>query len=139
MNILKLVLVVAVGAGAFNYWRQHSSPGLQTGSHSSANGFVALPPVQGQNPSTVLVIAAEDCPEEDAQRADRLADDLKRKGLPVARIHHLTFDLPGTGGADVNLINSVMGGTLPIVIVHGKAQANPSLDQVIAEYSGAAR
>ena len=138
MNLLKLVLIVAVGAGAYNYWRQHQAPSTQTGARSSENGFVPLPPVRGQSPSAVLVIAAEDCPHDDAQRADRLVDDLSRNGIPVVRIHNLTFDVQDGGNADLDRINAVMGGTLPVVFVRGRAKANPSLDQVLAEYRGSA-
>ena len=138
MNLLKLVLVLAVAAGAYNYLRQHQAPGTQAGALSSDNGFVSLPPVRGQSPSAVLVIAAEDCPHDDAQRADRLADDLSRSGVPVVRIHNLTFDVEGGGSADLDRINAVMGGTLPVVFVRGRAKANPSLDQVLAEYRASA-
>jgi len=143
MNILKLALLLAIAAGAYNYWRQHQAPRAHEGGHESAsdsaNGFVPLPPVRGQSPSAILVVAAEDCPHDDAQRADRLADDLSRSGLPVVRIHDLTFDVPGGGSADLERINAVMGGALPVVFVRGRAKANPSLDQVLAEYRGAAQ
>jgi hypothetical protein len=38
-----------------------------------------------------------------------------------------------------NRVTSVMNGELPIVFVHGKAKSNPTLDEVAAEYRGAAR
>jgi len=138
MNLFKLVLVLTVGAGAYNYWRQHQTPTSKADQQSSENGFVALPPVQGQSPTAVLVVAAEDCPHDDAQRADRLADDLSRNGVPVVRIHSLSFNVQGGGSAELDRINSVMTGTLPVVFVRGRAKANPSFDQVMSEYRSAA-
>lgn len=126
MNFLKLVLVVAIGAAAYFYW-QHDSG-------SSPRGFVSLPQVRGQSPASVLVVAAENCPHEDAQRADQLARDLSKNGLPVVRIHNVGFDFPGKERPNIDRINAVMSGSLPIVFVHGRAKANPTLAEVLAEY-----
>lgn len=139
MTFFKFVLVVAIAAGGYNYWRQHRGHDTPGSAAVSPSGFVPLPAVRGQSASAVLVIAAENCPHDDAQRADRLADDLSRKGLPVVRIHDVGFDLPGGGTADLARINAVMNGTLPIVFVRGRAKANPTLDEVIAEFKGAAQ
>jgi hypothetical protein len=139
MNLLKLALVIVVSAGAYNYWRQHrhdGSPGNTATSSSSSSGFVSLPAVRGQSPTAVLVVAAEDCPHEDAQRADRLADDLSRSGLPVVRTHSIGFDIPNGGQADLDKINQVMTGQLPVVFVRGRAKANPTLEEVVAEFKG---
>ena len=142
MNLLKLVLVIAVGAGAYNYWRQHRNEGHSespgTGS-SASSGFVALPAVRGQSPTAVLVVAAEDCPHDDAQRADRLTDDLSRNGVRVVRTHSIGFDIPNGGQADLDQINRVMTGPLPVVFVRGRAKANPTLEEVLAEYKGSAQ
>ncbi len=140
MNLFKLLLVLAVAAGAYHFWKQPRAGG-GTGAGTVAadaadDGFVPLPPVRGQSPAAVLVIAAEDCPHEDAQRADRLADDLSRSGVPVTRLHNLGFD--NVSADDVARINAVMGGTLPVVIVRGRGRANPSLAQVLAAYRGTA-
>jgi hypothetical protein len=143
MNLLKLALVIAIGAGAYNYWKQHRHEGsLQSAgstSPTSPTGFVSLPAVRGRSPSAVLVVAAEDCPHEDAQRADRLADDLSRNGLPVVRTHSVGFDIPNGGQADLDNINRVMTGQLPVVFVRGRAKANPTLDEVVAEFRSTAQ
>lgn len=137
MNLFKLLIVVAIAAGGYYHWRQSRQSELLAGSTSSDHGFVSLPPVQGQSPAAVLVVAAEDCPHEDAQRADRLAEDLSRNGVPVLRTHHAGFTLTGADGNQLERINAVMNGLLPIVFVRGRARANPLLNEVLAEFKGA--
>jgi hypothetical protein len=81
MKIVKLLVVLAVAGFAYQYWSKHDQEGEQAGSTSvakSPNGFTPLPAITGANPAAVLIIAAEDCPEEAAQRADRLAEQFAR-------------------------------------------------------------
>ncbi|HET6827655.1 MAG TPA: hypothetical protein VFH35_03165 [Ramlibacter sp.] len=136
MSWVKIVLVAAVGAGAYHYWKGEK-PAPQQVAAASASGFVTLPGDSGPLSKGVHVIAAENCPEEAAQRADRLADQLAKAGLPVQRGHQASFNLGNAGPAAAQQISAVMNGELPIVFVHGKAKSNPSLDEVLAEYRGA--
>lgn len=81
---------------------------------------------------------ARNCPEAAAQRADRLAVELARKGIPVERRHGISFTMQGDVGVDVNneemgRISKLMNGPLPLVLVNGRAQTNPSLEVVMAE------
>ena len=76
------------------------------------------------------------CPHEDAQRADSLAEDLSRKGIPVIRTHTINFNLAAPDNSVAERINSVMKGSLPIVFVRGRAKPNPTLEEVVAEYQG---
>ena len=62
--------------------------------------------------------------------------ELARKGIPVKRRHGISFTMQG----DVDVDNEVMGrisklmnGPLPLVLVNGRAQTNPSLEAVMAE------
>ena len=74
-------------------------------------------------------------PEAAARRADELAERLARDGIPVTRTHNVSF--PAVNGTDeLQRVNRVMQGELPIVIVHGRGKANPTLDEVLAEYRG---
>jgi len=141
MNFVKLLVVVAIGVGAAYYWRgQHrgaadASP--MALSAPSSRGFVAMPAVTGQSSNAILVLAAENCPHEDAQRADQLAEDLVRSGLPVVRLHNVSFELNGPdASAAAEKLTAVMNGELPIVFVRGRAKSNPRLDDVVAEYKG---
>ena len=70
------------------------------------------------------------------QRADRLAAELSRNGLRVVRIQKIDFDLPNVDQAVMDRLNSIMKGKLPFVFVHGRGKANPTLEEVLAEYNG---
>ena len=72
----------------------------------------------------------------EAHVTDRLAEDLGRKGIPVVRTHNISFRFEGSDGAQAEAVSAVMRGPLPIVFVRGRAKANPSLADVMAEYGG---
>ncbi len=141
MGLIRILIVVGLAGGGYHYWKGHRAESIQTvgGPAVSSNGFVALPPADGQNPRSVYVIAAENCPHEDAQRADRLAEDLARQGIPVVRSHNISFSLDGADSSVAQRITSVMNGPLPIVFVQGRAKSNPSLEEVLAEVQGTRR
>lgn len=138
MSILKLLIALAVVGFAYQYWSKHQG-GEKAGSAvvaESRNGFTLLPEVTGASRTAVLIMAAEDCPEEAAQRADRLAEDLAREGIPVSRLHDVHFDIPNGDPAVLAQVMSVMNSPLPIVFVRGKAKSNPRFEEVVAEYKG---
>jgi hypothetical protein len=94
-----------------------------------------MPRIEGSSARRVLVVAARNCPRAEARRADRLAAALADLGIPVARGHQVRFTLDGpVDGDTVNRVSGVMNGPLPIVFVNGRAKANPSLDEVVAEF-----
>jgi argininosuccinate lyase len=101
-------------------------------------GFVDLSRPNGASTGQVMVIAAEDCPEAAARRADDLADRLARDGIPVTRTHNVSFSAVDSAEA-MQRLNRVMNGELPIVIVNGRGKANPALDEVRAEVQTARR
>ncbi len=141
MRILQFLIVLGLAGGGYQYWKTHSGMTIPTlaGPAVSASGFAALPPAEGQDARSVYVIAAEDCPEDDALRADRLAQDLGRSGIPVIRAHNISFRLSGPDGSGADRISSVMNGRLPIVFVRGRAKSNPTLAEVVAEYKNPAQ
>ena len=133
MNALKILVVLGLLGFGYHQWTQRERATRAAGAAApSANGFVDLPAVAGANPARVMVIAAEDCPEAAARRADDLAERLARDGIAVTRAHNVSF--PAVNGADeMQRLNRVMNGELPIVIVNGRGKANPTLDEVRAE------
>jgi len=139
MNVLKLLIVLAIVGAGYHHWESSSGPSgpASAAASRSTTGFVALPRAEGQSDRAVFVVAAQDCPEEDAQRADRLAEDLDRKGIPVVRTHNVSFRFEGGDAGQAAAVSAVMRGPLPIVFVRGRAKANPSLADVMAEYGGA--
>jgi len=139
MNIIKALIVLSLAGGGYAAWKhQHPHAGHRGAASSSvgdSSPFVPLPPVDGQRPGTVFVIAAQDCPHEDAQRADRLAESLSSQGIPVERAHSASFIFTSQPDADTaGRISEVMEGPLPVVFINGRAKGNPSLDEVAAEF-----
>ena len=65
MNIVQALLVLGIAGGGYAYWREHKAgPALvRSGSVVNDNGFVSLPPAEGQASGNVSVIAAQNCPE----------------------------------------------------------------------------
>jgi hypothetical protein len=143
VTFVKLLVVLIVAALGYQYWNKHHAAGASTEAGGSRAGtsavasrgdFVELPPVSGASAKAVLIIAAQDCPEEAAQRADRLAEQLGRQGVPVSRLQDVHFDIANGDAAIARKLTSVMNSPLPIVFVHGRAKSNPTLDEVVAEY-----
>jgi hypothetical protein len=138
---LMIALVLAV-AGWQHYSKKSGStaaadaPTESTGS-SASRGFVPLPAFAGSSGRAIVIFAPENCPEDAGRRADALADSLSRSGVPVSRLSHVSFTTTDADPTTVQRINAVMTGTIPIVVVRGRAKANPSLDEVMAEYSAA--
>jgi hypothetical protein len=136
MNVVKLVLILAAGALAYQYWStQQSASGPAV---VSPNGFVRMPPMADGNAGQVVVFAPENCPSEKAQQADDLARQLASRNIPTVRAHDVTFTSSDPDPRIGVRLDSVMKGELPIVFVNGRGKANPTIEQVIAEY-GATR
>lgn len=135
MNFVKLLLVLAiVGAGYHFYEKRHEDDWLKT-AKVSANGFMELPAPSNLDMDGVIVFAALNCTKEAAQRADEMADALKRRNIPTKRAQSINFQFSEDPGPHVvKRINSVLKGELPIVFVNGKGKANPTLDEVLSEY-----
>ncbi len=133
MKIVKLVIFVAVIAVAYQYWDKNQQT-TGTDHAPSANGFLALPTLANAVSGQVLVFAPENCPKEDAARADDMARELTRRNIPVQRTHDVSFTSSDPDPRIGERLNSVMNGALPIVFVKGKGKANPTLDEVMSEY-----
>jgi hypothetical protein len=137
MNLVRALILICFAAGSYAYWKHHHpSPRQLAAQGQTAPGeFVSLPPVEGQRPRTVFVVAAENCPHEDAQRADRLAEALAQKGIPVERSHRVEFQFTSQpDAATVESIKKIMNGPLPAVFVNGRAKSNPSPEEVDVEF-----
>ena len=132
MNLIRFLLLIAIAGGGYHYWKQHKVE-RDLAAVTSEGGFVSIPMPDGMNPHGVVVFAPENCPSDAAQRAYALVSDLGGRGMPVSRADSASFgDLPDAATAE--RIRAVMNGEVPIVFVNGKAKANPSLDEVVAEY-----
>jgi hypothetical protein len=134
MSVTKLLLLFSMVGAVFHFMNEHDTQSALKTANVSPNGFVTLPAPTNLNVDMVLVLAAEDCPEEDAQRADKLADELRRRDIPFTRAHTANFDLTDPDPIVLKRLDLIMNGTLPIVFVNGRGKANPTLDEVVSEF-----
>ena len=147
MSITKIVFVLIIAGGAYQYWHMHQTGDIPANGISavqasgdaqaktiSSNGFVALPPLDNMASVPVVIFAPENCPSDGAQRADALARELSGKGIPYTRSSSANFTFSGQNPAELGSVSAVMTGSIPIVFVHGRAKANPGIDEVVDEY-----
>lgn len=135
MNFIKILLVLAVIGFGYHYWQRHHTNSVSNVAMPSPNGFVALPTPANTNSKDLIIFSAENCPKEDARRANELADQLSRRNIPFTRSHHADFDFPNPDPEVLDRLNAVMNGKVPIVFMNGKGKANPTIDEVVAEYN----
>ena len=143
-----IVIVVLFMAARFysSYRKTHADPaGSKTAAAASAhasavlaaspNGFVSLPSPYPAPKDAVLILAAENCPGDAAQRADSLARGLRNEGIPCTRSSEISLiPTEETTEADIARLNEIMLGALPIVFVNGRVRNNPSIGEIEAEY-----
>lgn len=139
MNILKVLILVGLIGGGYNYYSHRhdiSSPSESGISlEENENGFITLPPATGQIAGTVYVVAARNCPHDAAQRADRLAEALTQDGIPVQRADSIGFFAQSpVDSAVMDRMMQIMNGPLPIVFISGRVKSNPTLKDVVAEF-----
>ncbi|HEY6458364.1 MAG TPA: hypothetical protein VIY90_24050 [Steroidobacteraceae bacterium] len=126
-----LLLAAVVGVGVY-LWHAHGRAVSQRDLAASAdsNGFVPV-----ATPGTVLILAALNCPLAPARRAAAMAQQLTQLGIPNRRTNSYSATI--TSRDQMPLLartNAVLTGEIPIVIVDGMARANPTVDEVAAEY-----
>jgi hypothetical protein len=83
-----------------------------------------------------IVLAALNCPSAQARRADALATQLTRLGIANQRANSYFASITSRDQMPlVERTNAVLGGDIPIVIINGRAKANPTVEEVQSEYS----
>lgn len=87
---------------------------------------------------TVWIFAHRDCPTPDRRRAETLAAELQRLGIPHVYEDEANFsglDQQTEQGPEWQQTRRLMeSGAYPVVMLDGVGKANPALDEVIAEY-----
>ena len=132
MNLIKALLLLAIAGGGYHYWQGRAAK-ADLAAATTASGFVQVPMPDGMSPHGVVVFAPDNCPSDAAQRAYALVSELGGQGVPVVRASAASFDnLPDA--ATAGRVRAVMQGEIPVVFVNGKAKANPSVHDVLAEY-----
>lgn len=128
----KLIIAAVIGAGAVFWWSSRTDMGPMT-----PNGFVTATMPDGAPDNTVIILAPLNCPSDAAQRAAALARGLKEAGVPSALSSSYSVDIEDPTDEQrlgMERAVAVMNETIPAVFVNGLAKANPTLEQVIAEY-----
>jgi hypothetical protein len=139
MNLLKVAAVLLLILVATAIWRSgmfnrtaHETD--VTTVHASTNGFTFIPMPDGMPPRGIVIFAPQNCPSDAAQRARKLADYLSTHHLAYANSSSANYSNLSSQ-AEVNQVTAVMNGKIPIVYVNGKAKANPTPEEVVAEFN----
>lgn len=136
MKSIKVLLLVALLIVGHYWWDRRPVRTTPVGI-SSTNGFVDAVMPQGAPSNTVIILAPVNCPSDAARRADNLADQLKRMDIPAVRraeysVHFI--DASPEQEAGMQRAVEVLKGDIPAVFINGRAKANPTADDVVAEF-----
>jgi hypothetical protein len=147
MNVVKTCLAVGVAVAGICLWSVYAPEGgirevsdkvgkrLDSGKAGGSHGFVQIPAPDGQASRGIVIFAPANCPSDAAQRAEALARHLSAQGVPYVRSENAEFGSLASQD-EVSKVLSVMNGPVPVVFVNGKAKANPTPEEVVAEYRG---
>jgi len=138
VNSIKWALIAVLLGGGVHVWHHHQRAVVERelASVADSNGFVPIATAPGSARNVVIVLAALNCPSAQAQRADALAAQLTRLGVANQRANNYYASITSRDQMPlVNRTNVVLGGEIPIVIINGRAKANPTIEEVQAEYS----
>ncbi len=136
MGVFKILIFVGLAYGSYKYWTEHRvNQAVQAQVQAAGTaGFVPIPTPEGQNTRSVIVFAPPNCPQEAGQRADALMRSLADIGIPVVRSSSANFSFTNPDATVMAQVQRVMGGEMPVVFVNGTGKANPSLEDVLAQY-----
>lgn len=136
MKIIRLLILAGVVGLGYHWWQGRGDAPYPQG--ESRSGFIPVLMPAGAEPDRVLILAPINCPSEDAQRADELAAQLTRMGIPNTRSssYSLAVDNPTREQKErMDRAVVVMNSEIPAVFVNGMAKANPTAEEVAAEYA----
>ena len=133
LGLLILLLAVQRGYEAFSE-RQAAEAWRALMATADTDGFLDVPPPEGQDADTVYVVAAVNCGRESARLADQLAKELAAQGVPVVRVDNISFRQDRETVAAMHRLELVMKAPVPLVFIHGRVASTPELSHVIHEY-----
>lgn len=136
MRLIRL-LIVLVGLWYGYQWWHGRELARESAALTSVNGFVAMAMPGNAKRNVVQIYAPLNCPSEAAQRADALAQELTRRGIPNERGSHFSLNVDNPTAAQRAALDrtvAVLNGEIPAVFINGMGKANPSAEEVLAEY-----
>ena len=137
MRILLWLAVAASLYGGWQWWQDRAGPSFAN-VEPSPNGFVPVEMPDGAPRNAVLVLAAPNCPSDQARRAEALISALSSQGIPVQRGSGINYNFSSMPSAEqrqrVDRAVQVFNQGAPAVFINGMAMSNPSAEQAVAEY-----
>ena len=135
---LVVIGIVVFGLG-YLVWHRHAAnvEAAALAELTDENGFIALPQPDGADPHKVYLFSPINCPREAGRRSDALARSLAEREVALTRTSEITY-VPHDS-VTLARMRAVIHGDPPIVFVNGRMKANPSLEEVVAEYDAAQR
>lgn len=132
-----VIVALSLAGGGYHLWQQHQQAQRRQAilAHADRSGFLVLPPAVGVNPNKVVILAARNCPRAGARRARAMARALAARHIPYTLQDHINFEFPPASQPEIPGLNLVMQGATPIVLIHRRGKANPTLDEVLTEYT----
>jgi hypothetical protein len=134
----KVIIFLCVG-GALFAWRHHvlqqrkgTAAASATAPAGRPGGFVDVPCPTGVDPKRVFMLLPAQCTKASYLRGVAMLDRLGEMGIPYVRADKVEFT--PTNAGEVERLNQVMGGEIPVVFINNRGKANPSLDEIVAEY-----
>ncbi len=140
MGLKSVIFVLVIAGAGYHYWNKQQTEEIKhqaeaaLSTNASSNGFVNLPPLENANSEGVVIFAPVNCPSDAARRADMLAEELSRQGIPFTRASNASFTFSNPDPVVLEKVDAVMSGEVPIVFINGSAKANPTIDEVVDEY-----
>jgi hypothetical protein len=138
MNALKITGLVLGMVAAAVWWKQRDDvPSLAQSIAPSASGFVSVVAPDGAPDRTVVIFAPIGCPREAAQRAEAMASQLQAQGIPHLRSARFSVNIPNPSAEQRQALqrtSTILSGEIPAVFIGSSAKANPTVEDVVAEY-----
>ena len=103
----------------------------------SEKDFVSVPLPDGISANQVVVSGLLDCPQSGTQTR-QVIDQLTAAQIPYQHITNFSFSA-ADDWAGIQRLNEVLKRGAPVVFVNGKVKAQPTPQEVIAEYRKARR
>ncbi|MCY7392115.1 MAG: hypothetical protein LH647_11735 [Leptolyngbyaceae cyanobacterium CAN_BIN12] len=102
---------------------------------TTQTGFVKAAMPDGAISNEVLIVGPE-CDRPEGIRARTLASSLAKLNIPYRRTESISMNSDSTENIfeAMEQMDHLMKGDSPVVFINAKGKANPTIDQVIAEY-----
>jgi len=140
MKLIKFALILGVGYGGYLWWTGQDALhpfAAKITAEASPSGFLPVAMPDGAGDNTVVILAPLNCPSDAAVRADELSSRLTRLGIANVRQNRYqssAVNATSEQRAALDRAVNVLNGEIPAVFINGMGKANPTTEEVAAEY-----